>query len=65
VTGSYRSEYWRFLGKTLRDHPRRFADAISLSVQGRHLILTTQRALQEEERRTFVSEAVAYEGAPS
>jgi radical SAM superfamily enzyme YgiQ (UPF0313 family) len=65
VTGSYRREYWRFLGKTLRDHPRRFADAISLSVQGRHLILTTQRALQEDEMRTFGSEAVAYEGAPS
>jgi radical SAM superfamily enzyme YgiQ (UPF0313 family) len=65
VTGSYRREYWRFLGSTLRNHPHRFADAVSLTVQGRHLILTTKHALQEDERKTFVSEAAAYEGAPS
>jgi radical SAM superfamily enzyme YgiQ (UPF0313 family) len=62
VTGSYRGEYWRFLGKTLRDHPRRFADAISLSVQGRHLILTTSRALETDESRTFLSREAVYEG---
>jgi len=62
VTGNYRREYWRFLGTTLRDHPKRFADAVSLSVQGRHLILTTQRALQADESSTFLPEAVVYEG---
>jgi radical SAM superfamily enzyme YgiQ (UPF0313 family) len=51
VTGSYRREYWRFLGSTLRHHPQRFADAISLTVQGRHLILTTKRALEVDETR--------------
>ena len=65
VVGGYRREYWRFLGSTLRHHPKRFGDAVSLSVQGRHLILTTQRALQENEMKGFVSEEVAYQGAPS
>jgi len=65
VIGRYRREYWRFLGTTIRHHPRRFADAVSLSVQGRHLILTTERAQEADEARRFVSEAGAYEGAPS
>ena len=65
VTGSFRREYWRFLGSILRRHPKRFGDAISLSVQGRHLILSTQRALHEDGMREFVSDEVAYEGAPS
>ncbi len=65
VTGRYRREYWRFLGRTVRRHPRRLGDAISLSVQGRHLILTTQRALQEDELRGSVAPGVVCEGAPS
>jgi hypothetical protein len=63
VAGSYRGEYWRFLGRTLRDHPRRFGDAVSLSVQGRHLILSTQRALQEDESRTSTPGEVVQEAA--
>ncbi len=65
VIGGYRREYWRFLGSTLRRHPRRFGDAVSLTVQGRHLILTTQRALQEDEMARSVPEEVVCEGAPS
>ena len=60
VTGGYRREYWRFLWRTLRDHPRRLSDAFGLAVQGRHLILTTQRALQLDEMRNYFSEAVNY-----
>jgi radical SAM superfamily enzyme YgiQ (UPF0313 family) len=54
VTGGYRREYWRFLGRTLRDHPSKFANAISLTVQGRHLILTTQRALEVDESEALL-----------
>lgn len=65
VAGSYRREYWRFLATTLRRHPRRFSDAVSLSVQGRHLILSTRRALSEDESGVFLTEAMAYEGSSS
>jgi len=60
VTGGYRRDYWGFLWRALLDHPRRLSDAFGLAVQGRHLILTTQRALQVDEMRDFLSEAVIY-----
>ena len=60
VNGGYKREYWRFLWRTLRDHPRRLSDAFGLAVQGRHLILTTQRALQVDAMRDYFSEAVVY-----
>lgn len=56
--GSYRWDYWRFLGRALLYHPRNFPDAVRLAVQGHHLILTTQQALQVDEIKTFFSEAV-------
>ncbi len=56
--GSYRWDYWRFLGRALLRHPRNFPDAVRLAVQGHHLILTTQQALQVDEMKTFFSEAV-------
>jgi radical SAM superfamily enzyme YgiQ (UPF0313 family) len=55
VTGGYRREYWRFLWSTLRNHPSKLSNAISLAVQGRHLILTTQRALRVDEMRAGVA----------
>lgn len=57
-SGSYRWEYWSYLGRVLRYHPRSFPDAVRLAVQGHHLILTTQQALHVDEMKTFFSEAL-------
>jgi len=71
VTGGYRGEYWRFLWTTLRHYPSKLSNAISLAVQGRHLILTTRRALQGDQTRTRPVSTMAYpkslqtEGTPS
>jgi radical SAM superfamily enzyme YgiQ (UPF0313 family) len=58
IVGSYKWEYWSFLARALSRNPGSFADAVSLAVQGHHLILTTQQALQVDEMKTFFSEAV-------
>jgi CelD/BcsL family acetyltransferase involved in cellulose biosynthesis len=60
VNGSYRGEYWRFLWTTLRHHPSKLANAISLAVQGRHLILTTRRALQVDQANARSAPAPVY-----
>lgn len=57
VKGGYRGAYWRFLGRTLRRHPRSLPDAVRLAVQGQHLILATQQALKVDEVSTFLEEA--------
>jgi hypothetical protein len=57
VVGNYRLAYWTFLLRVLTESPARFSEAIRLAVQGHHLILTTQEALQADELRTFCTEA--------
>ena len=57
VAGNYRLAYWTFLLRVLTESPARFSEAIRLAVQGHHLILTTQEALQADELRTFCTEA--------
>jgi radical SAM superfamily enzyme YgiQ (UPF0313 family) len=59
IFGSYRSDYWTFLGNTISSHPEHFADAVRLSVQGHHLITTTQQALHVDDVRTFLEVAVS------
>ena len=60
IVGNYRRTYWRFLGRVLLGHPRDFAGAIRFAVQGHHLIVTTQQALQVDEMKTFFSEALEH-----
>jgi hypothetical protein len=60
IQGGYRKVYWRFLAHMLLHHPRDIADGIRLAVQGNHLILTTRQALQVDEVKTFLDEALAY-----
>ncbi len=57
---NYRSEYWKFLFQVLIKHPASLSDAVRLAVQGHHLILTTQRALQVDEVKTFLDEAIEH-----
>ena len=63
VTGGYRREYWSFLWRTLLRHPRKLGSAIGLAVQGRHLILTTRRALQMDERKADAAQSSSFEPA--
>ena len=58
VTGTYRKVYWRFLASVLAHHREVFPDAIRLAVQGHHLIQSTQQALQVDEIKTFLTEAL-------
>ena len=58
IAGHYRWAYWAFLLRVLTVYPTRFSEAIRLAVQGHHLILTTQEALQADELRTFCTEAL-------
>ena len=58
LTGRYRSVYWMFLLRVLMAYPAHFPEAIRLAIQGHHLILTTQEALQADELRTFCAEAL-------
>ena len=60
LAGHYRLEYWKFMFRTLRSHPKSFPDAIRLAVQGHHLILTTQQALHVDEMKSFFSEALEH-----
>ncbi len=58
LAGNYRWQYWKFLGKVALRRPQDLSEAVRLAVQGHHLILTTQQALQVDEIRTFFSEAL-------
>jgi radical SAM superfamily enzyme YgiQ (UPF0313 family) len=58
VKKGYRREYWQFLGHMLRHHLTDFPDGIRLAIQGHHLILTTRAALQVDEVRSFLDEAL-------
>ncbi len=58
IAGHYRWAYWAFLLRVLTVYPTRFSEAVRLAVQGHHLILTTQEALQADELRTFCTEAL-------
>lgn len=58
VASHYRLAYWTYLLRVLIAYPTRFPEAIRLAVQGHHLILTTQEALQADELRTFCTEAL-------
>ncbi len=60
IVGNYRKIYWQFLAYMLRHHPGDFADGVRLAVQGNHLIMTTHQALQIDEVKTFLDEALAY-----
>ena len=57
---NYRWQYWKFMLQVLLKHPGSLADAVRLAVQGHHLILTTQRALQVDEVKTFLDEALEH-----
>ena len=57
---NYRWQYWKFMLKVLLKHPASMSDAVRLAVQGHHLILTTQRALQVDEVKTFLDEALEH-----
>jgi radical SAM superfamily enzyme YgiQ (UPF0313 family) len=59
IVANYRAEYWKFLGNTLSTRPHHIADAIRLSVQGHHLITTTQQALHVDDVKTFFEVAVS------
>jgi radical SAM superfamily enzyme YgiQ (UPF0313 family) len=56
----YRKEYWKFMAHVVRHHPRDLGDAVRLAIQGHHLILTTHEALQIDEVKTFMNEALAH-----
>ena len=58
IAGSYRRDYWRFLARALWREPADLADALTLAVQGHHLITTTQQALRVAEMKTFLDEAL-------
>jgi len=58
--GHYRWVYWKYLYRVVTRHTRYFPDAVRLAVQGNHLILATQQALQVDEVKTFYSEALAF-----
>jgi radical SAM superfamily enzyme YgiQ (UPF0313 family) len=60
VTGTYKKVYWKFLAKVVSQHPAEFPEAIRLSVKGHHLIMSTQQALQVDEIKTFVTEALEH-----
>ena len=60
VVGNYRKTYWKFLINTLSVNPEFFPDAVRLSVQGYHLITTTQQALHVDDVKTFF-EVATYE----
>lgn len=57
---NYRWKYWKFMLQVLLKHPGSLPDAVRLAVQGHHLILTTQRALQVDEVKTFLDEALEH-----
>lgn len=58
VTGTYRKVYWKYLANVLVHHRQAMPDAIRLAVQGHHLIMSTQQALQVDDIKTFFSEAL-------
>ncbi len=60
VKKGYRREYWKFLGYMLRHHPTDVPDGIRLAIQGHHLILTTRAALQVDEVKSFLDEALVH-----
>lgn len=51
LRGSYRREYWRFLADALRIAPRRFTAAVTLAVQGEHMIRYTAEEVVPRVRR--------------
>jgi hypothetical protein len=60
VKKGYRREYWKFLGYMLRHHPADLTDCFRLAIQGHHLILTTRAALQVDEVKSFLDEALEH-----
>jgi radical SAM superfamily enzyme YgiQ (UPF0313 family) len=60
INKGYRREYWKFLGYMLRHHPSDVPDSFRLAIQGHHLILTTRAALQVDEVKSFLDEALIH-----
>jgi radical SAM superfamily enzyme YgiQ (UPF0313 family) len=60
VVSNYKMEYWKYLFAVMGKYPTSLPDAIRLAVQGHHLILTTQQALQVDEVKTFFDEALEH-----
>ena len=58
VVGTYRWAFWKFMAYMLVHHPRYLGDGLRLAIQGNHLILTTREALQVDEVKTFLDEAL-------
>ena len=58
IKKGYRATYWKFLGQMLRHYPMDLPDALRFAIQGHHLITTTRDALQVDEVRSFLDEAL-------
>lgn len=58
ILGTYRWAFWKFMAYMLIHHPRDWGDGMRLAIQGNHLILTTREALQVDEVKTFLDEAL-------
>lgn len=58
IKKGYRSTYWKFLVHMLIHHPMDLPDGIRFAIQGHHLITTTRDALQVDEVRSFLDEAL-------
>lgn len=58
VKSHYRREYWKFMGYMAMRHPGELSDAVRLAIQGHHLMMTTREALQVDEVKTFLDEAL-------
>jgi len=54
---SYKGEYWRLLAAGLK-RPKRFQQAVHMAVAGHHLITATERALQADDVRSFLDQAL-------
>jgi hypothetical protein len=61
VRGPYRSAYWRFLGWTLRRHPRKFPLALAQACAGHHFI-TYMRDTVAPDLRARLTDAPAHNG---
>ncbi len=60
VKKGYRATYWKFLAHMLLNHPLDLPDGIRFAIQGHHLITTTRDALQVDEVRSFLDEALEH-----
>jgi len=58
ILGSYRLQYWRYLGIAFIRHPRRFVYAYTMAVLAHHQITATEQALRVAGMNSFCEEAL-------